>query len=50
MMCLFVSRIRTFASRNRTFVTGSVKKGHNRTSLYLQYKAFNTLGEILAYY
>ena len=43
-------RIRTFASRIRTFVTGSVKKGHNRTSLYLQYKAFNTLGEILAYY
>ena len=32
------------------FVTGSAKKGHNRTSLNLQYKALNTLGEILAYY
>ena len=33
-----------------TIVTGSAKKGHNRTSLNLQYKALNTLGEILAYY
>ena len=32
------------------YVTGSAKKGHNRTSLNLQYKALNTLGEILAYY
>ena len=29
------------------YVTGSAKKGHNRTSLNLQYKALNTLGEIL---
>ena len=33
-----------------TYVTGSAKKGHNRTSQNLQYKALNTLGEILAYY
>ena len=31
-------------------VTGSAKKGHNRTSLNIQYKALNTLGEILVYY
>ena len=30
-------------------MTGSAKKGHNRTSLNLQYKALNTLGEIFAY-
>ena len=33
-----------------TYVTGSEKKGHDRTSLNVQYKALNTLGEILAYY
>ena len=40
-------------SRNLAFtvyVTGSAKKGHNHTSLNLQYKAFNTLGEIVVYY
>ena len=31
-------------------VTGSAKTRHNRASLTLQYKALNTLGEILAYY
>ena len=36
--------------QSRAGVTGSAKKGHNRTSLNLQYKALNTLGEILAYY
>ena len=30
-----------------TIVTGSVKTGHNRTSLNLQYKALNTLGAYL---
>ena len=30
-------------------MTGSSKKGNNRTSLNLQYKALNILGEILAY-
>ena len=29
------------------YVTGSVKTGHNRTSLNLQYKALNTLGAYL---
>jgi len=29
------------------FVIGSVKTGHNRTSLNLQYKALNTLGAYL---
>ena len=33
-----------------TYVTRFVKKGHNHTSLNLQYKALNTLGEILAYH
>ena len=32
------------------YVTRSVKRGHNRTSLNLQYKALNTLDEILVYY
>ena len=31
------------------YVTGSAKKGHNCTSLNLQYKALNTLGETLMY-
>ena len=34
----------------QTIVTGSAKKGHNCTRINLQYKALNTLGEILAYY
>ena len=32
-----------------SFVTGSAKTRHNHASLNLQYKALNTLGEILAY-
>ena len=32
------------------YVTGSVKTGHNPTSLNLQYNALNTTGELLAYY
>ena len=39
-----------FHSAEFTIASGSAKKGHNRTSLNLQYKALNTLGEILAYY
>ena len=33
-----------------SFVTGSVKTGHNHTSLNLQYNALNVLGELVAYY
>ena len=41
-----------YGSNVLLYVTGSAKKGHNRTSLNLQYKALNILGEIQvpAYY
>ena len=32
------------------YVTGSAKTRHNRASLNFQYKALNTMGEILAYF
>jgi len=31
-------------------VTGSAKTRHNRASLNFQYKALNSMGEILAYF
>ena len=33
-----------------SWVTGSAKTQHNRTSLNFQYKALNVMGEILAYF
>ena len=33
-----------------TYVTGSAKTRHNRANINLQYKALNTMGEILQYY
>ena len=36
--------------RHLTFVTRSARTQHNPASLNLQYKALNTMGEILVYY
>jgi len=44
---LFNDNVGIFLQSYAVIVTGSVKTGHNRTSLNLQYTALNTLGTYL---